>query len=190
MRNSLILILLVLVGESVPAEEPENYKSTLETWRKYGASVWRYDTTGIEAGPDKGQGYLVSNEEYADVRLSIDFWIEGGTNSGIFLRCKDPADLTEITPLNCYEINIWDEHPNQDFRTGSIVTIAKPEVHVDSVGKWNSYVIEMRGPSIKVTLNGQQTIDIEDGRLVSGFIALQYASEGMLRFRNLSIERL
>lgn len=155
-----------------------------------GDIAWRHDADGFEAGPSDGTGFLVSNETFADFRLSVEFWIADDTNSGIFVRCPQASIVADITPLSCYEINIWDNHPNQSFRTGSIVTRVEPAVRVDSVGHWNTYVIEMRGSTLSVTLNDQQTALLVDDSLLSGYLALQYAKGGLLRFRKLKIEAL
>lgn len=162
----------------------------VESWRTLGDIAWRHDADGFEAGPSDGTGFLVSNDTFTDFRLSVEFWIADDTNSGIFIRCPNPNVVADLTPLNCYEVNIWDNHPNQSFRTGSIVTRAEPAVRVDSVGHWNTYRIEMRGSTLTVTLNGQQTALLVDDSLQSGYLALQYAKGGLLRFRKLMIEPL
>lgn len=157
-------------------------------WREVGAPVWRFERDGVAAGPSAETGYIVSKAAFDDFRLTVEFRVEDDTNSGIFLRCTNPRELSDLNPVDCYEVNIWDNHPNQDFRTGSIVGLVTPSVRVDTLGQWNTYSIDVRGASVTVTLNGQQTARLSDERLASGYIALQYAGGGRLRFRNLEIE--
>lgn len=161
----------------------------LTRWQGIGDPVWRVDRTAVIAGPSTGSGYLVSTEEYGDFRLVVDFWIEDETNSGIFVRCNDATSVTKINPTTCYEINIWDNHPNQEFRTGSLVTLAPPKQQVDTLGRWNTYEIVVNGAMINVALNGVETISIQNDKLASGTIALQYMGGGRLEFRKLRIER-
>ena len=41
----------------------------------------------------------------------------------MFIRCQDPKT---ITAMNSYEVNIFDKRPDQSYRTGGIVDVAKP----------------------------------------------------------------
>jgi hypothetical protein len=43
-------------------------------------------------------------------------------------------------------------------------------------GKWNTYVITARGPTITVELNGVKTVELQDSKFASGPVALQYGS--------------
>ncbi|HNP35486.1 MAG TPA: DUF1080 domain-containing protein [Woeseiaceae bacterium] len=182
-------LLALAVTASQAGESGGGAKSELESWQRFGASVWRYDTTGVEAGPGEEPGYLVSVDAYDNFHLSIDFWVADGTNSGIFIRCGKPAVLDDVNSENCLEVNIWDNHPNQDFRTGSIVTKGPPLVHIDSIGHWNTYEIDARDAHVEVRLNGELTAVLDDDIRLTGYVALQYAGKGLLRFRNLRIER-
>lgn len=161
-----------------------------ERWSRLGEPVWRFDSAGVEAGSQEAMAFLLSTDEFKDFRLSVEFWVENNTNSGIFIRCRPASRVADLNPDRCYEINIWDEHPDQNHRTGSIVTLVTPAAHVNTVGKWNRYVIEAVGSSIEVTLNGQNTASLDDDRSAVGLIALQYAGKGLLRFRKLTIEEL
>jgi hypothetical protein len=162
------------------AERPD-----FSSWSRIGTANWHIAGNSAATGPEDGAGYLVSPQQYGDVKISVEVWIEDSTNSGVFVRCIDPE---AINPDNCYEINIWDNHPNQDFRTGSIVKLVTPEAHVNTVGRWSTIKIEAVGESVTATVNGVLTARSANGRSSSGYIALQYAGSGELRFRNLVIE--
>lgn len=120
----------------------------------------------------------------------MEFWVEDDTNSGIFVRCKDASQVEGINSDDCYEVNIWDNHSNQDFRTGSIVKHVVPAAHIDSIGRWSEYDIVVSGSSMTVVLNGVETARFADARLGAGLIAIQYAGSGRLKFRNLRIAPL
>jgi 3-keto-disaccharide hydrolase len=161
-------------------------------WHAIGGIPWRTDGGTAEAGPyEKAgfdeMGFLVSPESHADFRISVEFWIDADTNSGILIRC---ASADTITPTVCYEINIWDEHPNQDARTGAIVMNAKPLAHVDTAGRWNTCVIEAVGGNVTATIDGVLTSRLTGAKLRAGYVALQHAGGGVVRFRNLVIESL
>mgnify|MGYP003674845130 CR=1 FL=1 len=180
------MFITVFANVSLAADESEQQED-LEKWRTIGSHVWRFDDLGAEAGPDTENGMLVTTVPYRDFHLSVEFWIEDDTNSGVFLRCQDPVEFADINADNCYEANIWDNHPNQDFRSGSIVRFGPPKSKVDTLGRWNRYEIDVRGSAITVTLNGEETAAINDNALAAGYIALQYAGDGLLRFRNVRI---
>ena len=101
-------------------------------------------------------------------------------NSGVFIRCQDPKT---ITAANSYEVNIYDKRPDQSFRTGGIVDVAKPASVVMTGGKWNSFDITARGTKLTVVLNGMKMVDMDDPKHARGPIALQYGA-GTVKFRN------
>lgn len=168
------------------AQPPEHGTvQNLALWQQIGATAWTFADTSAAAGPGTDAGYLVSREQYRDFSLSVEFRIDNATNSGVFVRCNNKES---ISPVDCYEINIFDNHPNQDFRTGAIVTRQAPLAHVDTLGRWNHYDIDVRGDRIVATVNGVVTADLEDASLDEGYIALQYAGTGEVSFRNLRID--
>lgn len=190
MNSSIRISIVVFIGLVVACESPvqpivEESGIDLSAWKKVGDDPWRQSEFGVEAGPGDALGFLVSTKFYADFRLSIEYWVEDDTNSGIFIRC---SSKDEISPDTCYEINIWDSHPNQASRTGSVVKIAEPLAHINGLGRWVRVNIETDGDRIRAMFDGELTVDLEDDRSPSGFIALQYGGTGTLKFRNLIIE--
>ncbi len=179
------LVSFVAACESQVQPVAEQSSVDLSAWQKVGDDPWRVTDDGVAAGPAEAVGFLVSNDTYADFKLSIEYWVEDDTNSGIFIRCSDPQ---EISSGNCYEINIWDSHPNQESRTGSVVTMLKPLAHVDALERWAKVEIVASGTRIRARFDGELTADLNNERSVSGVIALQYGGTGVLKFRNLVIE--
>lgn len=152
-----------------------------------GDTEWRVTAAEAEAGPGTELSYLVSNEVYRDFRMSVEVWVAEQTNSGVFVRCSSRAN---INPNDCYEINIWDEHPQQEHRTGSVVTLAKPTAHVDTAGKWNTVQIELQGSLLVATINGVETARLQNDRSAAGYFALQFGGGGIVRLRDLRLEVL
>ena len=150
-----------------------------------GDASWRYEGNVI-IGYDGGSGFMVTREAYDDFELTAEFYPDSDINSGIFIRCPKG----EFTATGCYEINIWDNHVNQDFRTGSIVTRGKPLALVNSVDKWNTYRIRASGDHIEVWLNDIKTADIRDQTSSAGHVALQVNGQGTIQFRNVRLTPL
>ena len=147
-----------------------------------GAANWRIVDGTIQA--DNGMaGFLVSKESFGDFELRAEFWVTPDANSGIFIRCANPK---EVTAANSYEVNIFDTRPDQTYRTGGIVDIAKPASIVNTGNQWNTFEIVAKGPRLVVRLNGMPMVDVEDTKHARGPIALQ-GSAGTVRWRNVQI---
>jgi hypothetical protein len=135
------------------------------------------------ARADAGSGFLVSNADYGDFDLELEFFVSPDANSGVFLRCSNPEDVADTS---CYEVNIFDTRPDQTYRTGGIVHIAAPSATLNSGGRWNTYEISADGPHLTVVLNDVALVDVEDEMFARGPIALQYGA-GTVMFRNVRI---
>jgi hypothetical protein len=157
----------------------------LTSFDQLGDAQWNIVDDYVEADGYTG-AFLVSRGGYRDFRLQLEFWPGAGANSGIFIRCEDPAAVSATT---CYEINIFDTNENPDNRTGSIVNHLAPMATVESNEKWNTYDIVAEGSRIVVTLNGTVTAEIEDDSHPYGPFALQN-NGGLIRFRNVQLRPL
>lgn len=160
----------------------------LENFYRIGGADWHTTDDAIEATEmSKAPGFLVSKNIYQNFVMRVEFWASEDANSGIFLRCQDP---NHITDENCYEVNIFDQRPDPTYATGAIVKVVKTlNPPPKTGGKWNTYEITVRGSRLVVVLNGIQTVDIEDTKLTSGPIALQWA-RGIIQFRKVNIRPL
>jgi hypothetical protein len=158
---------------------------SLAGWNATGDANWRITNEGenntIHA--DSGNGMLVTVTSYADFNLKLEFWVDEPANSGVFIRCSD-AGL--VTPMNSYEVNIFDTRPDQTYRNGGIVGVAAPSKVISTTNQWNSYEIIAKGSRLVAILNGVVTVDVQDSKFSSGPIALQYGA-GIVRFRNIEI---
>ena len=158
---------------------------TLKGWQSIGNAEWFVDDESIVGAG--GDGYLATEEVFHSYRLKLEFNVDAVTNSGVFLQCQDRYD---ISPLTCFEINIWDDHPRQEYRTGAIVTLRSPLEKIDTLGRWNQYDIVVTNQTIDVMLNNVLVSQLESPDKLSGFIALQRNMMGEARFRRLRLEPL
>ena len=128
----------------------------------------------------------MSKNSYKDFQVYAEFWASDDANSGIFLRCQDP---TKIGDRSCYEVNIFDTRPDPSYGTGGIVHFAEVNPMPKAGGKWNTYEITAKGRQITVVLNGQKTVELHNGLLVEGALALQHGA-GVIKFRKVAIKPL
>jgi hypothetical protein len=156
----------------------------LSAFTKVGDANWMITDGYVEA--DSGTGFLVTPGSYTNFRIQVEFWTSPDANSGVFLRCDNTDDISADT---CYEVNIFDQRPDQAYRTGAIVGVAEPTAQIDAANQWNTYDITAEGSHLTVTLNGTQTVDVENDQHMSGPIALQY-SAGTVRFRSVKLRPL
>ena len=180
MRWCLGLLVLVGCASTTPVRE-----IPVSTWQEVGDATWAVEQ-GVVTGSG-GDGYLISPGDYRAYVLKLEFWADAKTNSGVFIHCTDASNLS---PITCYEINIWDNHPNQAFRTGAIVTRVEPYHILNTLGRWNSYEIHVAQASIEVYLNGTLVSSLDQPEKQAGFIGLQHMLSGVVRFRNLTIQPL
>lgn len=168
----------------------------LDNFTQIGDANWRLEDGAVVA--DKGNGFLVSKASYTDFQLRAEFWVDSDANSGIFIRCGDPKN---VTGTNAYEVNIWDTRPDPSYGTGAIVDVAKVNPMPKAAGKWNVYEITAKGSTFTITLNGQKTVDgAQDAKHAAGPFALQHGlgvvtagvanDKGVVKFRKVEIKPL
>ena len=160
--------------------------TSLAGWSQIGEGNWSI-VEGTVQGKNGKLGYLVSAKSYADFEIRAEFWADADANSGIFMRCQDPK---KIGSNSAYEANIFDKRSGQDYATGAIPNFgAVQQPAPKAANRWNTYEITARGDRLVVVLNGQQTVDVVNGKFRSGPIALQSAG-GTIRFRKVQIREL
>jgi hypothetical protein len=158
----------------------------LTGWAAIGEGNWSVQD-GTVQGRDGKAGFLVSQASYTDFELRAEFWADAPANSGIFLRCQDAR---KVGSDNAYEVNIFDQRPDQSYGTGAIVDVVKvAQPAPKAANRWNTFEITARGERMLVVLNGMQTAEGRDARWRSGPIALQSAA-GTIRFRKVQIRAL
>ena len=157
----------------------------LENFIPEGNANWRVMEDGI--GATQGNGHLVSKESYKDFRIVVEMWVDERHNSGIFIRCQEPDD---IGADSCYEVNVFDTRPGQEYATGGIVDTARviggPH---RAAGKWNTIEITARGPQLTVMFNGVKTAEANTTKHGQGRVTIQYGA-GTVKVRKFEIQPL
>lgn len=153
-----------------------------------------------------GGGNLLSDKEYADFILRLEFKLEPGSNNGVGLRVPLEGDPTYLG----MEIQILDDNAPQyaDLRPaqycGSIYDVVPARRGaLNKAGEWNEEEITCVGRHVKVRLNRQWIVDanlndVTDPKILANHPGLlrQTGRVGFLghndyvEFRNIRIKEL
>jgi 3-keto-disaccharide hydrolase len=139
--------------------------------------------------------WLRSARQYENFEFRGEFFVQGWTNSGIYLHAPEHGRSTWCG----MKINIFqqvDAKPAVESM-GSIFPLVPPlKVNVKNKGEWNTFRILMDWPRLQVWTNGEavQDLDVETVpelryRLRSGYLGLESLSYP-IRFRNLRVREL
>lgn len=121
----------------------------------------------IVCKPGKG-GDLLTKEEYENFIIRVEFKLPPAGNNGIALRTplggKSASDGLEIQVLDSDGYNA--AHPTRPLLPtqyhGSLYhCVGAKHGYLRPVGEWNYEEIEVRGQTIKVTLNGTKILDVD-----------------------------
>lgn len=179
-------VLLACVATQAQSIQLFNGKD-LAGWKVYGTEKWFVEKGELicESGPDKNYGYLATDREFKDFRLSVDFFQESNGNSGVFFHSSIEGTRisgwqAEVAPAGLHTGGIY-----ESYGRGWLI---KPDPAKDGAliaGGWNTLVVEVTGNRVMTWLNGQQMIDFTDTQIGSraGKIALQIHDGGGVRVR-------
>jgi hypothetical protein len=161
----------------------------MENWDITGGANWRAEDGAIQADQSttKAASILVSKKSFKDFELYAEFWAADDTNSGIYLRAMNPANVS--TSTGAYEVQIWDKNPNPAYGTGSLVNVAVVNPIYKAGGRWNTCEVYANGPEITVKLNGVVTVSARDGRFPEGRVGIQFNGRP-IKFRKLLVREL
>lgn len=196
---------------------------TTNGWHSYGkttvGSAWKIDKGVLHFDPSaakNGQGGdLVTNKEYSNFHLKLDWKVAPKSNSGIiFFVHEDP-----IKYKNTYETGLEmqvldnDGHPDgkiDKHRAGNLYDLIKNDIEpVKPVGEWNTAEIISNKGKLTLILNGITVVETtlwdanwkklvagskfkdwsDFGTFKTGKIALQDHGE-LVWFRNIEIKEL
>jgi len=162
--------------------------TSLDGWNQVGESNWRIEDGAVVADKltSKTPAHLVSKNSYKNFMLHVEFWASEDANSGVYLRCADPNNITD---RSCYEVNIFDQRPDPTYGTGAIVHYAEVDPMPKAAGQWSTFEIVADGRKITAALNGKKTAEVRNGLFSEGPLTLQHGA-GTIKFRKVAIKPL
>jgi len=163
---------------------------TLDGWKLRDPKAkmgWAVVNGELAVVDPEGNADLVSEKSFLDMKLHIEFNVEPGSNSGVYLRGR-------------YEIQILDDPSKATEEHGCGALYSRIAASVDATrpaGQWQTYDISFVGRRLTVVLNGKTIIDdayvdgITGGAInpfegEPGPLMLQ-GDHGKVRFRNIVV---
>ena len=145
--------------------------TTTKGWHLYlksGPGAWKVIDGAIQLDPKAdGQGDLITDNEYENYELSLEWKIAEGGNSGIIFGVhEDPSiDATYRTGI---EMQILDDQKAEDNKkashlAGSLYDMAPPLHAAKPAGEWNKIVIHKQNGHLIFYLNGKEVINTQIG---------------------------
>jgi Domain of Unknown Function (DUF1080) len=172
MRSALlalgVLTAVLPAARADDAKPPEGFTALfngkdLTGWKATGkGDVWGAEKGAIfvEKG---GGGYLMTEKEYGDYELRVEYKMSKGANSGVGIRTPMAGDPAYVG----MEIQLIDDEgwPGKlaDYQhTGSIYDVVPAaKTNNKPVGEWNSIHIVCKGSKVKVEVNGAVVVDAD-----------------------------
>ncbi len=207
-----LLISAAFADDADKAKPPEGFTSlfngkNLEGWKAHGgkAEAWGAEK-GVLVVKGGGGGWLMTEKEYGDFELRLEFKVPKGGNSGVALR----APMKGNPAFAGMEIQILDDASHEGLKewqaTGSIYGVAPgKKLTAKDVGQWNSFRIVCKGRQVTIELNGEKIVDanLDDSKggtldkqphpglaRYKGHVGLQEYNKARVEFRNIFIKEL
>jgi hypothetical protein len=172
-----LAVLAVSPVRSDDVKPPEGFTalfngSDLSGWKATGKmNVWGADKGAIyvERG---GGGWLLTEKEFGDFELRLEYKLSKGANSGVALRAPREGDPAYVG----MEIQLIDDEgwPGKlaDYQhTGSIYDVAPAtKTNNKPIGEWNAMRIVCNGSKVTIEVNGKTVVDanLEDHKESKG----------------------
>lgn len=157
---------LFLTIPSFAGDPPKGFESLfngkdLAGWKSTGnAKVWGAEN-GVIFCQGGGGGWLMTEKEYGDFELRLEYKMPKAGNSGIGIRAPlkgDPAyqgmEIQLIDDLG------WPGKLQTWQNTGAIYNVIPPKkIHNKAIGEWNDIKITAKGRKITIVNNGETLVD-------------------------------
>ncbi len=139
---------------------------TFQGWRGYGKdhvpAAWKVQDGAMAFTAQGEGGDLMTETEFADFEVSLQWKISAGGNSGIFFRVSEDRDWSFQTGA---EMQVLDNSAHADGADPKTSAGANYALHAPSsdvtrpVGEWNSVRIVARGDHVEHWMNGVKLLE-------------------------------
>jgi hypothetical protein len=208
MRMSLLVLFAatcVVRADEKPGFQPLFNGKDLTGWEMKQAKGDIKDFWSVKDGvltAKAGTGWLSTTKEFGDFVLRVEWRIQSGGNSGVFLHVPGPVEGKSPSQTGM-EVQILDDNAEK-YKTlkpyqysGSIYTFVPCAKRVfKGAGEWNDFEITCKGDLTTVVYNGEKVAEADASKIPelgkrpkSGFIGLQNHGSPV-EFRKVEIKEL
>jgi hypothetical protein len=166
--TSLILIAMVQITNAQIGFKPLFDGKTTKGWHTYGkttvGTAWKIDGGILHLDPtakEKDQGGdLVTDKEYSNFHLKLDWKVAPKSNSGIIFYINENPEKYKNTYETGLEMQVLDNEGHPDgkitkHRSGNLYDLIKSDDEpVKAVGEWNTAEIISKNGELTFNLNG------------------------------------
>lgn len=172
MKKILLSIVAIAVANSLMAQTVRLFdEKTTNGWHAYnktGPGAWKVVDETLQLDPKAdGQADLVTDKEYENYELTLEWRIAGRGNSGIILSVHEDPALSD-TYLTGIEMQILDDQEAEDNKkathlAGALYDMRAPAHPGKPAGQWNKVKILKLNGHLTFWLNGAQVIETQIG---------------------------
>ena len=176
--TSLIVILMIQTANAQQATIAKGFKSIFDGqsttgWHSYGkttaGSGWKVEDGVLHFDPTAAQngqgGDLVTDVEYENFHLKLEWKVASNANSGIIFYVKEDLAKFKNTYETGLEMQVLDNenHPDgkiEKHRSGDLYDLVKSTSEpVKPVGEWNAVDIVCKFGKLTMLLNGVKVVE-------------------------------
>ena len=140
---------LKMHADAVPLIVIKDGKGDFSNWERFEAEVIDGDHVHVPKTSPR------TKQEFGDFKLILEFKMDPGANSGIYLRGLGELQVLENTAKQYAKLDPRQYH-------GSAYGLAPAKRgHLKPVGEWNYQEVVVRGTTIVVHLNGTKILDTD-----------------------------
>jgi hypothetical protein len=171
-KTLLILPALIAAGYSLQAQTVKLFDGkTTNGWHSYlksGPGAWSVVDGTLQLDPAApGQGDLVTDNEYENYDLKLEWKIAEGGNSGIIFGVHEDPSFDE-TYLTGIEMQVLDDAKAEDnklatHRAGALYDMIAPSSPALPAGQWNKVEIKKLNGHLTFWLNGKKVVEVQIG---------------------------
>lgn len=145
----------------------------LSSWRGYKKeslpAAWTIDDNALHFSGEGEGGDIITQNEYENFELALDWKIEEGGNSGIFYNVVEDGKYDAVYHTGP-EMQVLDDERHPDAKenpgkriAGANYDLYEPSAKAKPAGEWNSIRLVKNNNKVEHWMNGQKVVEYELG---------------------------
>ena len=169
--------------------------SELTGWKALGHDGWAVDNGILTGETTSQQGCLMSDSEYGNFELELEYFLTSGSNSGVFLRAwpDGPVNGREFDEIQLLDDTAANHASLKDTQsTGALFGhVAPSPVLRPKPNEWHLLRIRAVEQQVNVWINGSEVLatSLSKGKRSRGHIGLQLYPK-KVQFRNIRVREI